>query len=148
MKILRTCRASTSFITVVPRCWRICFFVRLIIPCRLLAWGAITLPVAESLNRFFAPDLVFSLGIWLVSVGKCCGKPQHLDPFLVRLSFMSRHGSPLAGQLEGRFDTRRGHHWQPERESLSAAPESSRFAGLPTSARPRPWPSSRCAHAR
>src|SRR5258705_367138 len=34
-------------------------------PWRLPAWAAITLPVAVTLKRFFAPDLVFSLGIWL-----------------------------------------------------------------------------------
>ena len=88
-------------------------FRPLIIPCRLLAWGAITLPRAESLNRFFAPDLVFSLGIWLVSVGGCRAKTRRLDPLLVRWSFKSRHGSPLAGRLEGRLDTRGGGDWQP-----------------------------------
>jgi hypothetical protein len=31
----------------------------------LPAWAAITLPVAVTLKRFLAPDLVFSLGIWL-----------------------------------------------------------------------------------
>jgi hypothetical protein len=28
-------------------------------------WACITLPVAVTLKRFLAPDLVFSLGIWL-----------------------------------------------------------------------------------
>src|ERR1700689_4130450 len=54
--------------TRVPRSWRICFLVRLIIPWRLPRWAAITLPVAVTLKRFLAPDLVFSLGIWL----SCC----------------------------------------------------------------------------
>jgi hypothetical protein len=31
-------------------------------------WACITLPVAVTLKRFLAPDLVFSLGIWL----SCC----------------------------------------------------------------------------
>jgi hypothetical protein len=31
-------------------------------------WAASTLPVAVTLKRFLAPDLVFSLGIWL----SCC----------------------------------------------------------------------------
>src|SRR5882724_3507776 len=101
MKILRTCRASTSFITVVPRCWRICFFVRLIIPCRLLAWGAITLPVAESLNRFFAPDLVFSLGIWLVSVG---GSPRKIRAPRPVIGSIELHEPPR--QPFGRADRR------------------------------------------
>src|SRR3982074_1627418 len=51
--------------TRVPRSWRICFLVRLIMPWRLPRWAAITLPVAVTLKRFLAPDLVFSLGIWL-----------------------------------------------------------------------------------
>src|SRR6201996_4311955 len=51
--------------TRVPRSWRICFFVRLIMPWRLPRWAATTLPVAVTLKRFLAPDLVFSLGIWL-----------------------------------------------------------------------------------
>src|SRR5881227_1955292 len=54
--------------TRVPRSWRICFLVRLIMPWRLPRWAAITLPVAVTLKRFLAPDLVFSLGIWL----SCC----------------------------------------------------------------------------
>src|SRR5579872_5212896 len=37
-------------------------------PWRLPRWAAITLPVAVTLKRFLAPDLVFSLGIWL----SCC----------------------------------------------------------------------------
>src|SRR5436305_6815049 len=51
--------------TRVPRSWRICFLVRLIMPWRLPRWADITLPVAVTLKRFLAPDLVFSLGIWL-----------------------------------------------------------------------------------
>jgi hypothetical protein len=37
-------------------------------PWRLPRWAAITLPVAVTLKRFLAPDLVFSLGSWL----SCC----------------------------------------------------------------------------
>src|SRR3979409_2275229 len=51
--------------TRVPRSCLICFLVRLIMPWRLPRWAAITLPVAVTLKRFLAPDLVFSLGIWL-----------------------------------------------------------------------------------
>src|SRR3569623_1388561 len=51
--------------TRVPRNWRICFLVRLIMPWRLPAWADTTLPVPVTLKRFLAPDLVFSLGIWL-----------------------------------------------------------------------------------
>src|SRR5579862_3661103 len=51
--------------TRVPRSCLICFFVRLIMPWRLPRWACITLPLAVTLKRFLAPDLVFSLGIWL-----------------------------------------------------------------------------------
>src|ERR1700744_6493172 len=51
-----------------PRSWRICFFVRLIMPWRLPGWACMTFPVAVTLKRFLAPDLVFSLGIWR----SCC----------------------------------------------------------------------------
>src|SRR5215468_7378316 len=51
--------------TVVPRSWRICFLVRLIMPWRLPRWAYSTLPVPVTLKRFLAPDLVLSLGIWL-----------------------------------------------------------------------------------
>jgi hypothetical protein len=49
--------------TRVPRSCRICFLVLLIMPWRFPVWAAITLPVAVTLKRFFAPDLVFNLGI-------------------------------------------------------------------------------------
>src|ERR1700737_4094782 len=61
--------------TRVPRSWRICFLVRLIMPWRLPRWAAITLPVAVTLKRFLAPDLVFSLGIWL-SCGRRKTRPE------------------------------------------------------------------------
>src|SRR5258708_36472422 len=58
--------------TRVPRSCLICFFVRLIMPWRLPRWACSTLPVAVTLKRFLAPDLVFSLGIWLSYCrGKC-----------------------------------------------------------------------------
>src|SRR5580698_4100931 len=51
--------------TLVPRNWRICFLVRLIMPWRLPWWAYITLPDPVTLKRFLAPDLVLILGIWL-----------------------------------------------------------------------------------
>src|SRR5215510_8656465 len=51
--------------TLVPRCSRICLVVRLIIPWRFPDWAKSTFPEAVTLKRFFAPDFVFSLGIWL-----------------------------------------------------------------------------------
>src|SRR6201998_68569 len=59
--------------TRVPRSCLICFFVRLIMPWRLPRWACSTLPVAVTLKRFLAPDLVFSLGIWL----SCCRRNIH-----------------------------------------------------------------------
>src|SRR5579864_7989361 len=58
--------------TLVPRNCRICFLVRLIMPWRLPRWAYLTLPEAVILKRFLAPDLVFSLGIWL-SCGRQTG---------------------------------------------------------------------------
>src|SRR6201996_5240637 len=43
-------------------------------PWRLPRWACITLPVAVTLKRFLAPDLVFSLGIWL-SYGRNAKSP-------------------------------------------------------------------------
>src|ERR1700750_1156561 len=51
----------------VPRSWRICFLVRLIMPWRLPACADTTFPVPVTLKRFLAPDLVFNLGILLSS---------------------------------------------------------------------------------
>src|SRR3977135_806096 len=64
-KYLMTWSPSGLNSTRVPRCWRICFLVRLIMPWRLPAIADFTLPWAVILKRFLAPDLVFSLGILL-----------------------------------------------------------------------------------
>ena len=48
---------------VVPRALRMNFLVRLIMPWRLPAWAVRTVPVAVTLKRFLALDLVFILGI-------------------------------------------------------------------------------------
>src|SRR5258708_37548557 len=56
--------------TLVPRNWRICFLVRLIMPWRLRDCANSTLPVAVILKRFLAPDLVLSLGILLSCSGR------------------------------------------------------------------------------
>src|SRR3954471_12496942 len=93
--------------TRVPRSWRICFLVRLIIPWRLPAWADMTLPVPVTLKRFLAPDLVFNLGIWL-SYGRAEDAPkgaattEMLVRALIVLSYFRnemnphehRHGSP------------------------------------------------------
>jgi len=59
--------ASGADKTVVPRASRMNFLVRLIIPWRLPACPAFTLPLAVILKRFLALDLVFILGIFVSS---------------------------------------------------------------------------------
>src|SRR4051794_2405651 len=56
---------SDSDMTLVPRCWRMYLALWLMSRCRLPATPALILPVAVILKRFLAPDLVFSLGIFL-----------------------------------------------------------------------------------
>lgn len=56
---------SDADIVVVPRAFRINLFDRLIMPWRLPAWVEITLPVADTLKRFFTLDLVFIFGIFV-----------------------------------------------------------------------------------
>src|ERR1700761_8350879 len=83
-------------------------------PWRLPRWACITLPVAVTLKRFLAPDLVFSLGIWL----SCCrnGNAPREGAFAAKMLVRAlkvlrfslkgnnprghRHGSPYsAGRL-------------------------------------------------
>src|SRR5262252_504225 len=75
--------------TLVPRCSRICLVVRLIIPWRLPDWAKSTFPEAVTLKRFFAPDFVFNLGIWL----------SYSD-----LDTASRPGSPVIARWSLRLD--------------------------------------------
>src|SRR5246500_2256330 len=74
-KYFLTLSPSVLNSTRVPRSCLICFFVRLIMPWRLPRWACITLPVAVTLKRFLAPDLVFSLGIWLSLVVRSTKPP-------------------------------------------------------------------------
>src|ERR1700677_3419718 len=89
--------------TLVPRNWRICFLLRLIMPWRLPDWAYITFPVPVTLKRFLAPDLVLILGIWL----SLAAKPPLYPPSLagedrdgvgpkmrVNERCHRRHGSP------------------------------------------------------
>src|SRR3569833_1653762 len=64
-KYLTILSPSVLNITRVPRCWRICFLIRLIMPWRVPAIADFTLPLPVILKRFLAPDLVFNLGILL-----------------------------------------------------------------------------------
>lgn len=57
---------SASASTIVPRALRMNLLDRLIMPWRLPAAAAKTLPVPVTLNRFFAADFVFILGILLL----------------------------------------------------------------------------------
>src|ERR1700761_7555082 len=68
-KYFLTLSPSVLNITAVPRNWRICLLVRLIMPWRLRDWANSTLPDPVTLKRFLAPDLVFILGIWLSFAG-------------------------------------------------------------------------------
>src|SRR5438105_8640731 len=69
-------------------------------PWRLPAWADKTFPVPVTLKRFLAPDLVFILGIWLVSRAGSM-RPRVTAPGVLLLSLARRHGSPLAGQRKG-----------------------------------------------
>src|SRR3954447_21146752 len=80
-KYFLTLSPSVLNSTRVPRSCLICFLVRLIMPWRLPRWACITLPVAVTLKRFLAPDLVFSLGIWL----SCDRAPVAPEKALCRL---------------------------------------------------------------
>src|SRR6187551_1951026 len=89
--------------TFVPRCSRIVLVVRLIMPWRLPVCWYFTLPVAVILKRFLAPDLVFSLGIWLSLSARSrqARRPKYapwgtLGPRsgCSGLSVNRRHGSP------------------------------------------------------
>src|SRR5690606_34647966 len=64
-KYVLTFLASGSARTIVPRASRMNLLERLIMPWRLPAAADRTLPVPVILNRFFAEDLVFILGILL-----------------------------------------------------------------------------------
>jgi|NorSeaMetagenome_1021524.scaffolds.fasta_scaffold199855_2 hypothetical protein len=75
--------SSALHSVVVPRALRMNLRERLIIPWRLPAWAANTRPVAVTLKRFFALDLVFILGISVSLVLKLVG---------------ARLGSPSAGR--------------------------------------------------
>jgi hypothetical protein len=75
--------SSALHSVVVPRALRMNFRERLIIPWRLPAWAANTRPVAVTLKRFFALDLVFILGISVSSL---------------EVGFDTRLGSPSAGR--------------------------------------------------
>ena len=62
-KYFLTFFASGTDITFVPRKFRICLLVFLIMPCRLPACPLMTLPLPDNLKRFFAPDFVFIFGM-------------------------------------------------------------------------------------
>src|SRR5690606_15996054 len=70
-KLRMTFLASGSARTIVPRASRMNLLERLIMPWRLPAAADRTFPVPVTLNRFFADDLVFILGILLLLAGLC-----------------------------------------------------------------------------
>src|SRR6185436_7141791 len=81
-KYLTTLSPSVLNSTRVPRCWRICRLVRLIMPWRLPAMAAFTRPPDVILKRFLAPDLVLILGILLsfgaASDARPCGRSRRI----------------------------------------------------------------------
>src|SRR5580698_3508036 len=93
-------RVSGALITLVPRFWRMYLALWLISRCRLPATPALILPVAVSLKRFFAPDLVFSFGISQRSLARPSSRGWQ----------MSRPGMPWARRLDeaGAFRGRAG----------------------------------------
>src|SRR2546429_3737351 len=76
--------------TLVPRNWRICFLVRLIMPWRLRDCWYSTFPPPVTLKRFLAPDLVLSLGIWLSFSATVTGTGP-ADRILLGLSVLIEH---------------------------------------------------------
>ena len=100
--------ASASVITFVPRFWRIYLALWLMRRWRLPATPALSLPVAVSLKRFFAPDLVFSFGISRRNL------PAPSSGVL-----MSRPGMPLARRLRrGGSLRQKGRRGKPQRIQL------------------------------
>src|SRR5262249_33936692 len=86
--------------TAVPRSWRICFLVRLIMPWRLRDWAYLTFPLPVTLKRFLAPDLVLILGIWLSfsSDWHAAGRPVVSG---CDVCTIPRPRQPLAGRRKG-----------------------------------------------
>src|ERR1700761_5870807 len=75
-------------------------------PWRLPAIADFTLPLAVILKRFFAPDLVFNLGILIsFKFGFGHGK-EPVRPDVLKTSVLSdqlrRHGSPFSRAARGR----------------------------------------------
>src|SRR5215472_4546664 len=120
-----TIGASAGDMIVVPRCWRICLLVRLIIPWRLLAWVEMTLPLPVRRNRFLTPDLVFNLGIW-VSVETSRPRARRTGFIAYRFlrvpSTSRRHGSPIGRAADGRRYGRCHAAWQPPPQPARATP--------------------------
>src|SRR5262245_7278985 len=137
--------------TLVPRCSRICFLVRLIMPWRLPDCAYSTFPVPVTLKRFLAPDLVFSLGIWL----SCCRHGTHGPRGPVRRRFLLAVSWPKIGHspprqplisraAEGRGYGRETRKWQLAEAVRASArggpgrPSGSR-AGSTAVRLPPPW---------
>src|SRR5215218_8854873 len=89
---------SALNITRVPRCWRICLLVRLIMPWRLPDMADNTLPVPVILKRFLAPDFVFNLGIWLSLAGHV-GQNTRVRRTIARLSVPIEHFAAATAAL-------------------------------------------------
>src|SRR5208337_2451926 len=94
-------RASPSWSTTPPRALLMNLGVRLIMPWRLPACPATTLPVPVILKRFFTPLLVFILGILLPFVFVSLAKRREAaacraaTPSAFMEKLPSRHGMPV-----------------------------------------------------
>src|SRR5215470_19152187 len=123
--------------TLVPRCSRIVLVVRLIMPWRLPVCWYFTLPDAVILKRFFAPDFVFNLGIWLSSSARngrsarpeCAQSRIRPGAVCSELSVNRRHGSPYWPGDDGRRYGRGGPPMQPLAIRLLSTAVPPRFWG-------------------
>src|SRR5215207_3817350 len=61
-----------------------------------------TFPVPVTLNRFLAPDLVFSLGIWLSCSGRNGRPTAHLAGDLLETSVLIEHFTAATAALYSR----------------------------------------------
>ena len=122
--------------TRVPRCWRICFLVRLIMPWRLPACADFTLPLAGDLEALFSARLGLQLGhLALHSVRRRhMRRKRRVRPDVLGMSVLIEQLSPprqpfSAGRREGGLwqraggkDNRRRRLTMPRRLAETAAP--------------------------
>src|ERR1044072_2483041 len=141
---------SASASTIVPRASRMNLLDRLIMPWRLPAAAATTLPVAVILNRFLAADFVFILGILLLQFCietadeagfKHLEQPRHALPDRSERALITAVGGKRNGK-EKRGKSPAEMPADPRKAgsaALISAPAPSSSGGLRASARLPPW---------